>query len=145
MLNQPVPDYFQEDTEEALRSRAQWLATELSWRQPFFAQLLQTDEPTFAGWQAHQATLSAEQLQTLRELWEMMLHVLSFVNFDLGRARQLLEHVPAPQTPGREESDTVAWSGSSIQAYLQAHGRKAVAEVNYWITSFRFGAPLPGP
>ena len=40
MVTSPVPDYFQEDSEEALRSRVQWLEAEISLGDPFFARLL---------------------------------------------------------------------------------------------------------
>jgi hypothetical protein len=40
MLALPVPDYFQEDTEDALRARMKWLEAEVSLGAPFFARLL---------------------------------------------------------------------------------------------------------
>jgi hypothetical protein len=145
MLTLPVPDYFQEDSEDALRSRMQWLKEEVSLGDLFFARVLRTDEATFTRWKEQRAALPGGELLGLRAVWEMMMHVLSFVNFDSGRARRLLEHVPpaAPRQLGA--SPAPPWAGSSIKAYLETHGPGAVDEVNCWVTSFRFGAPSLTP
>ena len=62
MVIPPVPDYFQEDSEEALRFRIQWLEAEVSLGDPFFARLLRTDEGTFARWREHRAALPRGEL-----------------------------------------------------------------------------------
>ncbi|MCI0457231.1 MAG: hypothetical protein L0Z62_09660 [Gemmataceae bacterium] len=98
MLTLPVPDYFQEDSEDALRSRVQWLEAEVGLGDPFFTRLLRMDGGTFTRWKEHRAALAPRELLGLREVWDMMLHILSFVNFDSGRARRLLEHVATART-----------------------------------------------
>jgi hypothetical protein len=145
MLTLPVPDYFQEDSEDALRSRVRWLETEVSLGDPFFARLLRTDEATFTRWKEHRAALPRRELLGLREVWEMMMHVLSFVNFDSGRARRLLEYVPSTASDQRGASQAPPWAGSSIKNYLQTHGPGGVDNVNRWVTAFRFGAPSLTP
>jgi hypothetical protein len=141
MLTLPVPDFFQEEGEDALRSRVQWLEAEVSLGTPFFAKLLRTDEGTFRRWKEHRAALPPEELLGLRDLWGMMMHVLSFVNFDSGRARQLLEHIPSAASRQLGASQAPPWAGSSIKTYLEKHGPGGVDDVNRWVTSFRFGAP----
>jgi len=145
MLTPPVPDYFQEDNEDALRSRVQWLEAEVNLGGPFLAGLLRMEEGVFTRWRERRATLSREELLGLREAWEMMMHILSFVNFDSGRARRLLEHVPPAASRQRGASQAPPWAGSSIKTYLEAHGPSAVDDVNRWVTSFRFGAPTLTP
>lgn len=145
MLTLPVPDYFQEDSEDALRSRMQWLEAEVSLGDPFFARLLRTDEETFARWKEHRAALHDRERLGLQEVWEMMMHILSFVNFETARARRLLEHVPPPASGPRAAGQTPPWVGSSIMTYLEKHGTGAVDDVNRWMTSFRFGAPSLTP
>jgi hypothetical protein len=145
MLTLPVPDYFQEDSEDALRSRVQWLEAEVGLDDPFFAKLLRTDEETFTRWKERQAALPPGELLALQEVWDMMMHVLSFVNFDSGRARRLLEHVPPAALGPSGASQVQPWTGSSIKTYLEAHGPGAVDDVNRWVTSFRFGAPSLTP
>src|SRR5438128_812441 len=115
MLTLPVPDYFQEDSEDALRSRVQWLEAEVSLGDPFFARLLRTDQETFTRWKERRAALGRAELVGLREVWEVMMHILSFVNFDSGRARRMLEHVPstASRQPGAAQAPP--WAGSSIK------------------------------
>jgi hypothetical protein len=141
MLTPPVPDYFQEDSEEALRLRVQWLQAEVSLGDPFFASLLRTDEGTFSRWRVHGAALSSKELGGLREVWEMMMHILGFVNFDSGRARRMLEHVPATDSRPLAAGQAPPWAGSSIKSYLETHGSRAVDDVSRWVTSFRFGPP----
>jgi hypothetical protein len=145
MLTLPVPDYFQEDSEEALRCRVQWLEAEVSLGDPFFARPLRTDQESFTRWRDRRALLTGPELVGLREVWEVMMHIFSFVNFDSGRARRLLEHVPsaAPRQAGAGQAPP--WAGSSIKTYLETHGPSVVDEVNRWITSFRFGAPSLTP
>jgi hypothetical protein len=145
VLTQPVPDYFQEESEDALRSRVRWLETEVGLGSPFFARLLRTEEKTFSAWRERRGALSREDLLGLRELWDTILHLLSFVNFDCERARQLLEFIPAATSRGEGESKMPPWAGSSIKAYLETHGSGAVDDVNRWVTSFRFGTPSLTP
>src|SRR5262245_30892866 len=45
-----VPDYFQEESEDALREQVQWLVREVGVEDSFFARLLRVDEETLAGW-----------------------------------------------------------------------------------------------
>jgi hypothetical protein len=125
IITSPVPDYFQEDNEEALRSRVQWLEAEVSLGDPFFARLLRTDEGTFTRWRERRAALPGGQLGGLREVWEMMMHILSFVNFDSGRARRLLEHVLLADSRPLGASQSPPWAGSSIKRYLETHGHSS--------------------
>jgi hypothetical protein len=145
MLTLPVPDYFQEDSEDGLRSRMRWLETEVGLDASFFARLLRTDEGTFRRWRDQRADLPRGELLGLRDVWEMMTHVLSFVNFDSGRARQLLEHDLPAAAPHRGSAQVPPWAGSSIKAYLEANGSGAVDDVSHWVVSFRFGSPVLTP
>jgi hypothetical protein len=145
MLTLPVPDYFQEDNEDALRSRVKWLGAEVGLGDPFFAKLLRTEQETFTRWKEDRAALAPGELLGLREVWEMMMHIFSFVNFDSDRARLLLEHVPSAASRKAGTSHAPPWAGSSIKTYLETHGPGAVDDVNCWITSFRFGAPSLTP
>ncbi len=145
MLTLPVPDSFQEDSEDALRSRVQWLEAEVSLGDSFFARLLRTDEGTFTRWKEHRADLPGTELLGLRDVWAMMMHVLSLVNLDSDRARRLLEHVPSAAPRHLGVSQAPPWTGSSIKSHLETHGLGGVDDVNRWITSFRFGPPSLTP
>jgi hypothetical protein len=145
MLTLPVPDYFQEDSEDALRSRMRWLEAEVSLGDPFFAKLLRTDERTLTRWKEQAVALPRAELLGLRAVWEMMIHILSFVNFDSGRAQRLLEYISPAVSRQPGASQAPPWAGSSIKTYLEMHGLGAVDDVNRWVTSFRFGAPSLTP
>jgi hypothetical protein len=145
MLALPVPDFFQEDSEDALRSRVQWLQGEIGFGDSFFTRLLRMDEGAFTRWKERRAILLHRDLLGLQDVWEMMMHILSFVNFDSDRARCLLEHIPPAVVREGETDQTPPWAGSSIKSYLETRGPAAVGNVNRWITSFRFVAPSPTP
>jgi len=80
--------------QDALRSRVQRLDAEVGLSDPIFARLLRTDEKAFTRWKEHRAALRGGELLGLRDVWAMMMHILSFVNFETDRARRLLEHAP---------------------------------------------------
>ena len=139
MLAQPVPDFFQEESEAALRLQVQWLEDQIGLGGLFFSNLLATDATAFTRWREEQAALSPHEQLHLRELWEVILHLLSFLNFDEKRVRQLLDH-PVPWPPGTSKSPLdPPWTGSSLRAYLEARGPTALGEVSRWVTAFRFG------
>jgi hypothetical protein len=141
MIRAPVPDFFQEETEDALREQVAWLVREIGVDDSFFVRLLRTDAAVFADWRASGAPLSPENAQTLRSLWRTMLHLLSFLNFEEDRVRALFRcFVPAPR---RGEGPPLAppWSGSTLQGFLERGGAEAIDRVEYWVTAFRFGDP----
>jgi hypothetical protein len=126
MILGPVPDFFQEETEDALRQQAEWLIREIGVDDSFFSRLLRTDAAAFADWRASRAPLSPENAQTLRALWRTMLHLLSFLNFEEDRVRALFRcFVPAPK---RGEGPPLAptWSGSTLQGFLETGGADAI-------------------
>jgi hypothetical protein len=138
MMFQTVPDFFQEETEEALRSQVEWLGTEAGVDHSFFARLLSMDEATLNAWLDGKAALPSGGEQVLRRFWRTALHLLSFLNFDLSSVRILLRHeLPA----GDDAPPAPPWSGSSLQAFLEAGGARAVEKVDRWVTGLRFGDP----
>jgi hypothetical protein len=141
MVGLPVPDYFQEDDETALRSQVSWLEQELGLGTSFFARLLRVEERTFGDWRRLAAELPAERQDVLRSLWQTVLHLLSFLNFDEEGVRRLLEQPIPCAADGRGSPLAPPWCGSSLRAYLEARGPEALAEVEQWVTGFRFGDP----
>jgi hypothetical protein len=141
MILGPVPDFFQEETEDALREQVGWLIHEIGVDDSFFARLLRTDAAAFADWRASRAPLSPENSQTLRDLWRTMLNLLSHFGFEEDRVRALFHcFVPARE---RRESPPLAppWGGSTLQGFLETGGAEAIDRVDYWVTAFRFGDP----
>jgi hypothetical protein len=136
-----VPDYFQEDTESALREQVGWLMRVVGVDDSFFGRLLRTDAATFGAWHSSQAPLPPGDEQTLHDLWHTILHLLSFLNFQEDQLRKLFEHfLPAPR---RGEGAAVAppWSGSTLKAFLETGGAEAIAQLDRWVTGLRFGDP----
>ena len=142
MKGYPVPDYFQDEGEAAQRSQVKWLEHHMGMGYIFFARFLHAEESSFRGWREHRESLSLEQQEKLWGLWQTMLPLLSFLNFDAKRVRNLLDHeVPSELLGVRESPFFPSWKGSSMRAYLEERGTTALAEIDRWVTAFRFGDP----
>ena len=135
-----IPDFFQDESEEALRFQVEWQAECLGLDDSFFAKLLPEENRIFSGWRRDADALTRVKEDVLRAWWQTVLHLLSFQNFDEERVRSLLEQrasmpptVPSPFSP--------PWAGSSLKEYLESRGPDAIREVDRWVESFRFGDP----
>ncbi len=136
-----VHDFFQEESEEALRAQVKWQFEHLKLDVNFFAKLLGEDRCRFSSWLEEADTLDRDKENVLRDWWQTVLHLLSFQRFDDEKLRSLLEQT-RPMSSSNETSPlSPPWSASSLKAYLENGGREAVAEVNRWLDTFRFGDP----
>jgi hypothetical protein len=136
-----VPDYFQEETEAALREQVAWLIGQVGLDDAFFARLLRRDRATIDAWRASRGPLPENDEQILRDLWHTTLHLLSFLNFQEPRVRDLFRHLlPAPR---RGEGSPLAppWSGSTLRDFLESGGAEAISQLDRWVTGLRFGDP----
>ncbi len=142
MTSAPVPDFFQEETPDAIRHQVDWLIRELGLDDTFFAKLLATNASKISKWRRHDASdLPAGGIETLRLLWQTMLHLLSFLNFDQARVRDLFQQTTKVGPAGGRSSLTPPWGGSSLKAYLEKSGAEAIEKVDTWVTGLRFGDP----
>jgi hypothetical protein len=140
-----VPDFFQDDSDEALRSRVDWLEQHLGLGDVFFARLLRADQDVFSQWRRSCAALAGDKEAIVRHWWDTVLHLLSFQGFDEDRLRRFLKQT-APEGPGAAPSVfSPPWSASSLKEYLERHGPDAIREVDRWLESFRFGDPYAPP
>jgi hypothetical protein len=141
MLN-AVPDYFQDEGEDALRSRVDWLQREIGLENRFFCRHLQIHEDLFQGWRFASGSLPDDGERNLRDLWRTLLHLLSFMNFDPTRVKGLLKHevssFPRP-------SLCPPWYGSSLISYLERGGPTVLSDVDRWMSTIRFGNPYSVP
>ena len=140
LVRSTVPDFFQEDTPDALRCQVDWLIREVGVDDAFFARLVGTDEATFSGWRSLEGALPPGGEETLRGLWRTVLHLLSFLGFDGPRVRDLfLREMPA--SAGGQSPLTPPWAGASLKAYLERAGADGIERVDGWVTGLRFGDP----
>lgn len=129
--------FFQDDTESALISQVQWLQKELGVSDQFFAKLLKVEERTFFRWKTKDGTLPQKAQNHLKEFWRVILHILSFLNFDLNRVHVMLDHrddsrvkIETPFTP--------PWIGTSMRAYMETNGPASIQKVDLWVQALRF-------
>jgi hypothetical protein len=71
----------------------------------------------------------------------MLFHLLSFLNFDQARVRDLFRHTMPVRRPAEPSPLTPPWSGSNLKAYLERAGVGAIEKVETWATGLRFGDP----
>src|SRR5579863_9631751 len=94
-----TPDFFQQDDETALRERAQWLDDNLGLDCNFLSKLLHENEAKIIAWRNKGDRLSAASELVFRDLWHVVLHLLSHYNNDEQGVRKLLEQIiPAGPT-----------------------------------------------
>src|SRR4051794_10805145 len=129
MVQSTVPDFFQEETPDALRAQANWLVREVGLDGAFFAKLLGTDEVTLSRWRHFGASLPPGGEETLRDLWRAVLHILSFLNLDQARVRDLFHKTMPACTAGTQSPLTPPWSGTSLKGYLEQARGDGIAKV----------------
>jgi hypothetical protein len=140
-----VPDFFQDEGEEALRAQVKWQQEHLGLDDSFFARLLREDRHRFSLWQKDADTLAREKEDVLREWWQTVLHLLSFQRFHEEKLRSLLEQTQSLGASKEASPFSPPWSASSLKVYLENRGPEAIAEVSRWLESFRFGDPYAPP
>jgi hypothetical protein len=136
-----VPDFFQEETTDALRAQVDWLVGEFGLDGAFFEKLLGTDEAIFSRWGEGDAALPSGGEDTLRDLWRAVLHLLSFLNFDLARVRDLFQKTMPSGASGTRSPLAPPWSGTSLKTYLERTRAAGIGKVADWVTGLRFGDP----
>jgi len=141
MRQSTVPDFFQEETPDAMRSQVDWLSREASIDDAFFAKLVGTDESTFSKWRVLGANLPPDGEATLRNLWRTVLHLLSYLSFDEARIRDLFLQTMPASLSGQESPLTPPWSGANLKSYLERNRVGGIEKVEGWVTGLRFGNP----
>ena len=137
-MKPPVPDFFQGIQDKDLRSQAKWLEDNLGLDRRFFIRVAFGREAALKLEERAISDLYADHKSFLRDFWRVVLHLMSHYNFDSRQVRRLFgERTPAQSTQQRR----LPWSGSSLKDYFEEHGVDAVADVNRWVTSLRFGDP----
>jgi hypothetical protein len=109
----------------------------------FFEKLLGSDEVAFSRWRSSGAPLPPGGEETLRDLWRAVLHLLSFLNFDPARVRELFQKtMPAcPSGAASPSPLSPPWSGASLKAYHERARADGIGKVAGWVTGLRFGDP----
>jgi hypothetical protein len=136
-----VAPFFQEDTETAMIHQVDWLQKHAQLSDQFFLSLLRVDERIFSRWRIGDQALSDDLREHLREFWQMTLHILSFVNFDLRLLKMMLEHSIDAKLGSARSAFDPPWLGNSLRAYLETNGIAGARKVNQWVQTMRFGDP----
>ena len=103
--------------------------------------LHEVDERIFSRWRIGDEALSEDLREHLREFWQVTLHILSFVNFDLRLLKMMVEHSIDAKVGSARSAFDPPWLGTSLRAYLETNGIAGARKVNQWVQSLRFGDP----
>ena len=139
MLEQStVPDFFQGEAGRPPTPRSTGWNFKSAWTTPFLSRSSRLTQ-TFRNWRLSRRDLAAGREETLRRFWQTTLHLLSFLNFDRERIRELFHHsVPAGS---KAEASALAppWNDLSLKKYLEQAGDHGIEKVDCWVTGLRFG------
>jgi hypothetical protein len=141
MVRAAVPDFFQEDTPDAQRQQIDWLTRQLGLDHAFFEKLLGAEKGIFSNWREGAGSLPPGGEETLRDFWHAVLHVLSFLNFDEARARDIFRKTIPMEPSDKLSLLTPPWSGMSLQSYLERTRATGIQKLADWVTGLRFGDP----
>jgi hypothetical protein len=140
-----VPDFFRQESESALRKQVLWSEEQLEIGDDFFAKLLRVPKEKIDQWKQGRDGLPKVHQSELHAFWGVLLHLLSFQNFDVRRVRLMLENATRKlPNDGANALLVPPWQGSSMRAYLEDRGVSGIIDVDTWLTAFRFG-DLYGP
>lgn len=141
-LGAGVPTFFRDSGEPSLIKRAEWMREKLGLDDAFFARFLGVEEEQFYRWRKRGGALQEEKLSEVRDFWEVILHLLSFFNLDVGQVRNFIEH-EEEKRPIKLPFDP-PWVGTSVRDYLAVRGRGGAQKLNRWTQSFQFADRYSG-
>lgn len=133
-----VPWFFQSDAESAMKEQINWLTERLGLDDHFFSKLLNMEVNEFRKWRNENNVLSQETKNMLREFWQMILHLLSYLSFDTELVQTMLSSEDKRERRSIRLPFDPPWIGTSIKEYLKASGPAGISEVSRWVLSFRF-------
>lgn len=130
--------FFHSETEADLVNQVEWAQEKLGFSDAFFSALLRIDENGFSRWRNGRGSLARAKQEDLREFWEAVRHILSFLNFNLDLVLAMLEHVEDRSKRAARLPYDPPWIGTSIRSYLESTGSDGIHNVNQWVQSVRF-------
>ena len=131
-----MEDFFHDRSEAALHKQVAWLKRNLGFRNTFFSHLLNIDETAFTRWMNRQDKLATTQLDTLQAFWVLHLRILALFDFDLSKVRQAYTNVD--QSLNTAYGNVPPWKGTSLEAFIERRGTRAIKEAGAWLHRLRF-------
>jgi len=135
--------FFQGDSEADLIEQVEWVEEKLGLSDSFFSKMLEVEEDLFANWRIGNGTIPngtipVDKQDCLREFWQAITHILSFLNYDLTGVLTMLEHKSNSEVGSVKLATAPPWTGSSLKTYLETHGLRGIQTVSAWMQSVRF-------
>lgn len=132
-----VEPFFNDDSNDALLSQVQWFEKSLRVDDDFFLDMLNLERREFSQWKYERGSLSSDKQDLLKEFWQMMLHMMSFYDYDMTRVAEAFHYTGE----GHFEHSTFGppWTGTSLRNYLEKAGPISIRKVNHWIQALRYG------
>jgi hypothetical protein len=133
--------FFQNSAKSDLIDQVEWSEEKLGLSDRFYSQVLRIELQAFSDWRAGKGAIGEDKQNDLRDFWQTLRHLLSFLNFNLELVCVMLDHQGDSTTASARLSFRPPWVGTSIKAYLQAAGPDGIQRVNEWVQSVRFSDP----
>ena len=133
--------FFNDDSNEALLSQVQWFQLRFNVGDNFFQDMLNIERAEFAEWKYEHGFLSKDKQNLIREFWQMMLHLMSFYDYDMSRMREVFQREALGHQEERSHSNWRSgppWIGTSLKNYLEKTGPRSIRKVNRWIQALRY-------
>jgi hypothetical protein len=138
-----VPEDFQDENEDDLRSEVDWVECHLGLSDDFFARFLRVEEDSFRHWRLGQAELPLNRQDALRRFEHTVQLLLEDAGMNAQAARTVLEHqVRVEGTGPRRHPHTPPWNGSCMKSYLEDGGPDALPDVERWLEIFLSGGAM---
>lgn len=135
-----VPWFFRGENETALRLQVEWVRERLNLDDYFFSRLLKIRVIEFQDWRINYINLSLpqEKLNILKDFWQMILHLLSYLSFNPDLVQTMLNKTNEREKESVRSPFDPPWVGTSIKEYLETSEPLGISEVTRWVLSFRF-------
>jgi hypothetical protein len=130
--------FFHSEAEPDLVSQVAWAEDELGLSDAFFSRLLEVDEGTFSDWRLGTGAISKDKRDDLGEFWDVVRHMLSFLNHNIGLLHIMLDYVDDSNNGAVRLPFSPPWIGTSLRTYLERTGSEGVQAVSHWVQALRF-------
>jgi hypothetical protein len=130
-IQEVVPSFFHDDSPGSLAKQVSWIQESFDFNDDFIGKLTGIAQSDLASWKSG-GSAHEKQLGEVRHFCKFMVHLLDMMNFDLSRARQIID-VKVPRHSALLPGQIPPWAGTTLREFLKARGPQALTWADVWI------------